>query len=122
MCQSFVLGERGKYSIIDVFDKVIAPNGVPASRVQTAVAICTSGTPGIYTEVVEIVNLNDNTSITKVSDTIEIKADGKNVFVANIVGITFPTYGRYWIKVTIQGQEKPLTNQSVHYVEVREDI
>ncbi len=122
VCDSFIPGERSKYSLIEIFDKLIAKNELPASRLRTAVVVGTSGRAGTYTEHIQIVNQETEEVIMEATGEVTIDKDGsRNVFVANFLGLSFPNYGKYWIKVTIDGQEEPLTDPNKHYVEVSED-
>jgi len=113
VCEQVIVDSRSNVSIVNAFDQIKA-KGIPTLHSKFSVIVNTYGEAGKYDETIEIVNLSTNETIVSVADKIEIKPNGANSFVGNFVNTVFPSFGKYWIKVTADGEV--LTNQDIHHV------
>lgn len=121
IAETVSIGQNGKYSLIDVYD-IVYGEKLPLTRNPFNVCVSVLGKSGEYNEKVEIINLKDGSIVARAEEKIEIKNEGRNLFVASFRPIAFPNYGKYWIKVTIDGMEEPLTSPDIHYVLVKENL
>jgi len=113
-CDSVLFDAANKASIIGIFDKIFS-KGVPAVHNKFSVVVNTIGSPGTsYDERIEIINTQDNNPIVSLQGKISFEESGRNNFLGNFVNTVFPNFGKYRIKVSIDGQE--ITNQNEHYV------
>jgi hypothetical protein len=120
ICDQVIVDTSGKISIIGMFNRINTKN-TPVVHGKFAIVINTSGNPGeSYLEKIEIINLQDDKSIASVEGKIEFKSAGINNFFGNFVNILFPVFGKYWIKVSINGD--PITDPDKNYVLVEKNI
>lgn len=118
-CDQVIIDENGKPSFIGVFNKINTKN-TPAIHPRFTIATNTTGKLGIsFLEKIEIINLNDNNPIASVEAEVKFKEAGMNNFFGNFLNTLFPTFGKYWIKVSIDGT--PITNSNEHYVLVEKN-
>lgn len=119
MCDQVIVDKYGKISIIGIFNKINAKN-TPAIHTRFTITTNIMGRPGTsYAEKIEIINLQDNKSIAFVEGKLEFKETGRNNFFGNFINTIFPVFGKYWIKVSIDGE--PITDPEKNYVLVEKN-
>ncbi len=117
LCERFLAADDGKNSIISIFTKFTAV-GVPVLQPLATIVANFSGTPGDYNVQLELVNIIDGQVIATAKNTSTIPPDGNNNFVVNFSNLILPKFGKYWIKIVIDGVAEPLTSANKHYVEL----
>ena len=119
-CDQAIVDTAGKISLIGIFGKIYTQS-TPAVHSKFTIAINTLGTPGSsYIQKIEIINLQDNKSIISVEGKIEFKEVGINNFFGNFVNTLFPVFGKYWIKVSVDGE--PITDPEKDYFLVEKQL
>ncbi|MFA6524385.1 MAG: hypothetical protein WC264_02115 [Candidatus Paceibacterota bacterium] len=115
VCDQVLIDQKGKGSFIGVFEKIQATS-TPAVHSQFSVAVSTIGSPNTSCiQKIEIINLSDNNKmIAFVEKKLEFKETGIANFVGSFINILFPVFGKYWIKVSVDGES--ITDSEKHYV------
>lgn len=116
VCENVIIAFDGKISLINIFSEIKA-KGFPAINPRFTVLVSISGDAGVYDEVVEIISINDGKTLASTIGKAEIKGSGGNNFVATFINIPFIVAGKYWIKVSINGEVK--TNENEHAITVQ---
>ncbi len=113
ICESVIMSFSGQPSLINLVSEISA-NSFPALHPKITVFSSIMGDIGNYKEEIEIISLIDNTTIAKVEGTANIKDTGGNNFIGTFINTIFPLEGKYWIKVTVNGDI--LTNKEEHLI------
>lgn len=118
ICDQAFSDEKNKLSIIGMFDRIQSKN-VPAIHPKFSIVVNTTGDlNSSHLEKIEIINLQDNLPVASIENTMDFKGSNIHNFLGNFINTLFPNFGRYWIKVSIDG--KTITNKEQHYVSVEQ--
>jgi hypothetical protein len=101
ICENAIASFDGKVSLINIFTE-IKSNGFPIINPRFTILVSINGEVGKYKEILEIIS-PDGSSIAKVEGQVEINGPGGNNFLANFINTVFSIEGKYWIKVSIDG-------------------
>ena len=112
-----VSSPNGQISVINIVD-IITSKGFPALHPKLGVLVRVVGDVGTYQETLEIISVEDEKIIATAKGNIEIKnKDEGNNFAADFVNVPFPKPGKYWLKVSVDGEI--LTDKSIHFIDLR---
>lgn len=103
VCDTVILEEgTGKFSIIGVFENINAES-FPAMHPSMAIAVgLENKNPGLYD--VELVFLDEQSELQKISAKVNIGANGKGIWAHKILGYTIPRELTQKIKLNYEGE------------------
>lgn len=112
ICDEVILSVNGKISLINLF-QFINSKEFPAIHSKFTVITHIKGYVSKYSETIEIISPSGEI-VANVSGDAEIKnEEGGNNFIADFINIQLPLEGKYWIKVSIDGNI--LSNKDEHF-------
>ncbi len=114
LCDQTLIDQSGKASFIGVFERIKATS-VPATHGKFSVAISLSGeAENNFDMKLQILNPHDGKTILSMDNKLKFDKTGMSNFVGNLINITFPVFGKYPIKILINGDL--ITDPEKHYV------
>jgi len=116
-CDQVLVSYDGKVSLINIFSE-IKSTGLPVIYPRFSVLTNITGPVGEYTQKIEIISPEGNEILAFTEAKSEIKSYGGNNFIANFINIPFKVEGKYWIKVTIDG-ENVLSKKDEHFIWIK---
>jgi len=119
ICDQAFFDEKGKTSIIGTFNR-IESKGTPAIHPKFTIVVNIMGDKNTsHIERIEIINLQDNKTIAFIEKQINFKDFDMHNFLGNFVNTIFPTFGKYWIKISID--HNIISKKDEHYILVEKN-
>lgn len=116
ICENVIISFNGQLSLINIIPEITS-TAFPAIHPKLTVLVNTLGDEGSYEEKVEIVSVNEGKTIAMVNGKVEVKGPGGNNFIATFINTVFSQEGKYWIKVSINGE--PVSNESDYFIQLK---
>lgn len=108
ICDRVIVGKNEGLSIIDTFDKIIAPS-FPAVHLRLTVVVGIRGPKGEYSLTVSIINKDNGKTIVRGESVIGISKNGDAArFFGQFNGIRFEHSGEHQVVVNIDNQVRKL--------------
>lgn len=116
ICENVIIAFNGQLSLINIIPEITS-TAFPAIHPKLTVLVNTIGDEGSYEEKVEIISVNESKTIAVINGKVEIKGPGGNNFIATFINTVFSQEGKYWIKVSINGEV--VSNEFDHFVQLK---